>query len=271
MRAPAIGLLDHEWETIEELCFPLTEEQWKLPTALPGWSVQDNLSHVVGTERSLLGDTAPEVDVSEHEHVKSEFGADIETWVAERRARTGAEVFAEYKETIARRLDQLDAMSEEDLDKVGWSPMGEIPYRDFLRIRLFDCWMHEQDIRRAVHKPGHLDGPVVDAALAHFDHALGYIVGKRIAPPEGTSVEFIIMGPRMRVYPLVVQDGKAVILTAAEAPENPTVTLRMPLATFVALGGGRWDRATALDAGDLAIHGDHSLGTAILDSMSITP
>jgi hypothetical protein len=41
MRAPVIGLLDHEWETIEELCFGLSEEQWKEPTALPGWTVQD--------------------------------------------------------------------------------------------------------------------------------------------------------------------------------------------------------------------------------------
>jgi uncharacterized protein (TIGR03083 family) len=271
MRAPVIGLLDHEWETIEELCFPLSEEQWKEPTALPGWTVQDNLSHLIGTELSLLGETAPDVDVSDHEHVKSDFGADNETWVAERRQRIGKEVFAEYKEIIARRLAQLDAMSDEDLDKVVRSPVGQVPYRDFLRVRVFDCWMHEQDIRRAVHKPGHLDGPVVDVALARFDQALGYVVGKLVAPPEGTTVEFIVNGPRTRVYPFVVQEGRALVLSAAEAPEHPTVTLGMPLASFVALCGGRWDRQTALKAGGLDVTGDRNLGAAILDSMGFTP
>jgi hypothetical protein len=30
-----------------------------------------------------------------------------------------------------------------------------------MHIRIFDCWVHEQDMRRATGRPGHLTGPVV--------------------------------------------------------------------------------------------------------------
>ena len=33
---------------LTELCAPLTEAQWKTATDCPGWTVQDNMSHLVG-------------------------------------------------------------------------------------------------------------------------------------------------------------------------------------------------------------------------------
>ena len=34
-----------------------------------------------------------------------------------------------------------------------------------MRIRVFDCWLHEQDIRDAVGRPGGEDGPAASVAL----------------------------------------------------------------------------------------------------------
>ena len=42
------------------------------------------------------------------------------------------------------------------------TPAGPDTYGRFMRVRIFDCWMHEQDIRRAVGRPGHVEGPAVD-------------------------------------------------------------------------------------------------------------
>ena len=82
------------------------------------------------------------------------------------------------------RVATLAAMSEEEMDTVGWSPVGEVPYRQFMRVRLFDCWMHEQDIRRAVGKPGHLEGPV--------DRQLD--IARRTGPPAPKET---LDGPRV--------------------------------------------------------------------------
>jgi hypothetical protein len=41
--------------TLSELGSHLSEPEWKTATDLPGWSVQDNLSHLVAIERTLQG------------------------------------------------------------------------------------------------------------------------------------------------------------------------------------------------------------------------
>jgi uncharacterized protein (TIGR03083 family) len=265
---PIVELLEQEWASLDQLCDGLTEEQWKTPTALPGWTVQDCLSHVVGTERMLLGDAPPSVDVSHLEHVKDPFAAAMEAWVEERRARTGAEVLAEFREQIPRRLEQLKSMTAEQFDEVGFSPIGEVPYRDFMVVRVFDCWMHEQDIRRALDRPGHLEGPVVDTALVRFRAAIGFIVGKRGQAPEGSSVVFATVGGAAPVWPVVVE-GRARL--ADEVPDEPTTRITLPFESFIALGGGRWSADEAESAGGISIDGDEELGRRVLAGMAFTP
>ena len=47
----------------------------------------------------------------------------------------------------------------------GFTPAGQDTYGRFMRIRVFDCWLHEQDIRDAVGRPGGEDGPAAELAL----------------------------------------------------------------------------------------------------------
>jgi uncharacterized protein (TIGR03083 family) len=266
---PVIDMLDVEWASIAALAATLTDDEWGLPTALPGWSVKDNVSHVIGIERSLLGDPAPEVDLGHIERIAGDpFAAMIECWVEARRATPGPDVAAELGEVVARRLDQLRAMSSEDFERVGWSPIGEVPYRRFMVVRVFDCWMHEQDMRRAVGREGHLDGPAVDMALEHFSTALGFVVGKKAGAPQGSSVVFDLDGPTPRRYAVAVE-GRAQLVDPP--PEDPTVTIALPLTTFVALGGGRWDADEARAAGGLTVTGDTELGDRVLANMGFTP
>ena len=47
--------------------------------------------------------------------------------------------------------------------------------------------------------------------------------------------------------------------------------ITLPFEAFVALGGGRWDRARAEAAGGVVYEGDAELGRAVLDHMAFTP
>jgi hypothetical protein len=50
-----IDTLEATFLSLSNLGRQLSEEQWKLPTDCPGWSVQDNLSHLVGIVVALSG------------------------------------------------------------------------------------------------------------------------------------------------------------------------------------------------------------------------
>lgn len=272
MSDEVIERLAAEWQIIGALLDELDVSEWDTPTELPGWTVKDCISHITGTERMMMGDPQPDVPIAHLEHVKNPFGETVEVWVEERRPWTPAQVRAEYDEQIARRVAELRATSTEKLDEVGMWPLGEMSYRDFLKVRVFDSWMHEQDIRRALGRPGNLDGPIVALALERFNGALGFVVGKKAGAPDGSSVVFELDGgPRRNIA--VVVDGRAKVVD--DAPASPTVRLTIPFETFVALCGGRQSADDAVvrarGAGRSVIEGDQQLGRRVLEALAFTP
>ena len=103
--------------------------------------------------------------------------------------------------------------------------MGEAPFREFLAVRVFDSWIHEQDMRRALDRPGHLAGPVVDLSMGRMTKAMPFVVGKKVGAPDGTSVVFVVTSTDpaspTRTIPVVV-DGRASVVD--EAPADPDVS-----------------------------------------------
>ena len=56
MTEPLVLRLEEAWNDVAELCDGLTDDQWITPTDCPGWSVFDNVAHMIGTERMLAGE-----------------------------------------------------------------------------------------------------------------------------------------------------------------------------------------------------------------------
>ena len=266
MTEPVVDLLADEWRAIDELCSDFSDADWEQPTDCPGWAVRDQLSHVIGTERMLLGEAAPALAPGDHPHVRNPIGEVNEAWVDVRRGRPGSEVLEEFREVTARRLEALRAMSPEDFDREGPTPVGEAPYREFMNVRVFDCWIHEQDMRRAVVRRGHLEGPIARHSVGRVTRAMPMVVGKRAAAPEGATVVLDVTGPAGNVVPVVVE-GRARVLD--DAPENSTVTVRMDAETYCCLGGGRLSASDAIADGRVSITGDDALGRRIVEAMNI--
>jgi uncharacterized protein (TIGR03083 family) len=272
MTEPLIASFEDVWGDIAALCDGLTYEQWARPTECPGWSVQDNVAHMIGTELMLAGEqpTAPADAGADLPHIRNDIGKANERWIESYRSRSGADVLDEFRAVTARRLDALRALSKDDWDREGFTPEGPGPYRTFMEIRVFDCWYHDQDIREAIDHPGYLEGPVADLSIGRIPpKGLPYVVGKKAGAPPGSTVQFVITGtPEIVAAVEVPPEGRAVLL--AEPPTDPTTTLTLDRRTFARLAGGRWSGEKARAIGEHHIAGDLELGNRVLDNMAFT-
>jgi uncharacterized protein (TIGR03083 family) len=229
-----------QWATTEELLSGLPDSAWSTPSALPGWTVHDIVAHIIGTESMLSGEQAPETvsDGTALPHVRNEIGAANENWVQAWRAKTPQEALARFRAVTSQRAQVLMSMTQEEFDAPSWTPVGQGTYGRFMQIRLFDCWMHEQDIRDAVGIPGHEDGPCAESSVDEVVKALGFIIGKRAGAPDGAAVTIQLTGPVHRSIHVVV-DGRAKVVPALDRPA--TATLGISSTLFMRLAGGRVD------------------------------
>ncbi len=261
-----VDCMDQVWRSIATLCSGFTETQWKAPTDCPGWSVQDQLAHLTGAESGILGQASPDHVPANVDHVKNDIGRRNEVVVDWRRSRPGAQVLEEFQELTSKRMGILRAMTEAAFAAEIETPIGPGTVAEFLRLRIFDAWIHEQDIRRAVGQPGHLEGPVAEHSMGRLAMAMPYVVGKKAQAADGASVVFEVTGPAGRVLPIGVDGSRARVLD--QAPARPTVRLTMDAETFACLGCGRWEPAKALASGKVAVAGDKDLGETIIHQMN---
>jgi uncharacterized protein (TIGR03083 family) len=256
--------LAETWSSIEDLGRGLTPAEWLTPTACPGWTVADQLAHIVGTESMLAGDPAPAGDAADAAaHVRNDIGRANEQWVVALRRLPPIELVETFHRITARRLEALRARPEAEWEEPSWTPVGRADYRRFMQIRVFDSWVHEQDMRAAVGRPGHADGPAAEQAIDEIERALGYLVGKRGGAPEGSAVTIDLTGPVTRSVHVMV-DGRATVVAALRAPAD--VTIRLDSTTFVALACGRVDPGHVT----IGIDGNQELGQRIAANLAFT-
>ena len=221
-----------------------------------------------------LGEDSP--PVAHLAHVDDDFSAMVEAPVELRRNHTPTQIRAELAETLANRRQALEELGPDGFDAESWTPAGPGTYRDFMLIRVFDLWMHEQDVRHGLDLPGHLTGPVVESVLRHnVAKALPMIVGKRAAAPAGATVVVNLTGPTEATFAVEVREvsGKKRASLADSTPHAPTTSIHIDVDTFMRLCGGRVDTEAAIGANPTAVSfvGDDVLGRAIVNTLSFTP
>jgi uncharacterized protein (TIGR03083 family) len=263
----ATEALHETWGGLAEACFELSSSEWALPTECPGWDVKDQLSHLIGIERTIMGEAAPQWDGPRGDHVKNDFAAMNEAWVAVRRPLDGAAVRAEFVEVTGTRLRQLQDRTEDEWAVVGWSPVGQVPYAVFMEVRAFDSWVHEQDARRALDRPGGCGNAASAISLGRVEGAMPFVVGKKAACADGTAVRFEIAGPGddARAFTIAVEGSRA---RAVDEDVTPTVALSISSLDFLRLGCGRATAAQVEAAGGIAMEGDAAVGRQVLGAMN---
>jgi uncharacterized protein (TIGR03083 family) len=265
-KSDVLSALFGTWDSLDRLVTGRSEQQWQTPTPLPGWCVHNVVAHIVGTESVLQGLSAPDADtdVSTLNHVRNDVGVANERWVRHLSADSGAELLDRFRSITADRRKRLADMAVDDWNAPTLTPVGPESYGRFMRVRLFDCWMHEQDIRDGLSRPSsdaELSSPAGQLALDEIAATMGYVVGKLGKAPDGSRVAIELTGPLARTIRVAVDDRARVV--DAFGGVEPTSTIRLDGLLFTRLAGGRTDDATGVDLG-----GDEEVGARIVERLN---
>ena len=260
-----IAALGQCFASITALCETLTDSEWKTATDCPGWSVQDNLSHLIGIERMLEGLPPTTHKAAPAAHVKNPIGESNENEIDSRRHLSGAEVLAEWKDISTKRMITLRGADDPYFDAPAMTPTGPGTLGDFLSIRVLDSWVHEQDMRRAVGKPGNLGGPAAEHTVDRLMRTVPIVVGKRAGTTEGASVVIDVTGDVRRHVVCTVSSGRAAVVT--DEPASPLAHISVDVETFVMLATGR-ATADALE-GRVIYNGDVDHGRKVASALNM--
>jgi uncharacterized protein (TIGR03083 family) len=262
-----VTLLREEWAAIDALCAALDDEDYATPTCLPGWTLQDQLSHILSTEAMLSGEPTPDIDVSHIVGLRNPIAVSNEQWVESLRSVSGPEVLDLFRRITAGRLDTLGAMTQADFDAPSWTPAGpDETFGRFMRIRHFDCFTHEHDIRVAVGAPDRDEPAHVQSAVDEVATGLGYIVGRKAGLPVGTSIRLAVDGPIEQTWLIDIPERARVV---DHLDGEPTVTLRLPAMLFLRLTAGRV-RAEPYLGSDILMGGDEDLARQLATNLAFT-
>jgi uncharacterized protein (TIGR03083 family) len=257
------------WDDIDALLGGLSETQWQAASPLPSWDVKALVSHMIGTESFLAGTPAPQpdIDVSALDHVRNDIGVMNECWVRHLGAKSGAEVLERFRAITDDRRKFLESLSGEEWDAVTPTPVGRESYGRFMRVRVFDCWMHEQDIREALQRPSsddELDGVAARLSLDEIAATMGFVVGKLAKAPDGSRIEFELSGPLARRIRVSV-DARAQVVNDFGG-QDPTATIRLEGLQFTRLAGGR--PMCPARAQDVDLAGDNEVAAQVVEHLN---
>jgi uncharacterized protein (TIGR03083 family) len=267
------------WEdslhAVVELGRRLSPEQWTAPTECPGWSAGDIVRHLSWVEGFLAGRQDPDhlVDWDAFPHITSDFGRMTETGVDLRRPLGQAQACDELDGLIDLRLHQIMAIEPLDLLTEVQGLFGRpVPLQNLLRVRVFDVWTHEQDVRRAVALPANLGTAGAHVSALQMVNALPFVLARNVEAPVGTTLRVTVTGPvAFEAWAAVDEEGRGVALDDLAAPTEPTVALATDWETYARLGAGRLDVTGPEVLARIHLTGDPDLAARLPESLAVTP
>ena len=263
-----LDLFPEERAALIDVLSILTEDEWARPTACPGWSVKDVAGHILGVDLGNLswrrdgfraGGPAPGADlVAFVDRINAE-------WVRSAR-RLSPRVLLDLLATSGPPL--FDYLGSLDLfavaEPVSWAGPEPAPVWLDVAREYTERWVHQQQIRDAVGRPGLTDRRFLAPVLASFAHALP-MAFRHMGAPRGTTVHLHIDGESGGDWSVVrTEDGWTLRVGGPPAAD----------ARVVLDAGVAWRLfSKGLDPAEAerqaAFAGDRSLGMRVLHAVAI--
>lgn len=256
---PSVSMLTRCWESIDDLLKGLSADQWSTPSLCPAWDISGVVIHLVAVEEMLLG-SAPS-DFAENLPFDQ-----VVTASQDMASLDPTALLARFRDVTAQRRHELESLDADGFDTAVMTPVGPGTYGRFMNVRVFDNWVHEQDMRLPLGQPAHEDGPAAERSIDEIEMSLPYIVGKRIGLADGMSITFELTGPVERMMSLRV-DGRA---TPIEPTTAVDVMVTCDSTTFALLACGRVDPEGPISDGSIQWSGDDHWGATAARNLRFT-
>lgn len=251
--------IDSFQRTVEQI----PDEAFARPSLLPGWTVGDIVAHVAALEAELNGQPLPahEPDWDALPHADNLFSRYTEIGVDYRRGWTPAQVRAELAEVAQVRSEQLTTGPQEsDRRMIGVGGI-ERSFGRMLRMRCFDIFLHDLDIRDALGMDDPELGSAARVTIGLMADGLGYVWVKKAGAQPGDVLHFVVPD-QVDAWVGVGEDGRG----APVEPGAATTSVTLPAMPYIRLASGRGgDPTTAV------IEGDRGLGEATVAGLNVAP
>jgi uncharacterized protein (TIGR03083 family) len=256
--ADYIGAHTAMYDHYNELCRRITSDQLALQSLCPEWDIRGVISHVIGVEAVLDGWFPSAEQAPPFERI----GA----FAAQAAELDPESLSGLVAATTSSRLDHLRSLAPEVIDAPSITPTGIKTYSDFLRVRIFDLWVHARDIALPMGEQLDVTGTAAAMALDEVARAAGYIVGKKIGLPNGMSILFHLTGDVGRDLAVVVDERAAEVDFVA----SPDVEITADVETFVLLACGRINPQIQIAEGKITWSGDPEWGRRAAHNLTYT-
>ena len=191
---PTLHLFPGEREALLDLLKDLTPAEWGRPTVCPGWSVQDIAAHLLADDIGRLSrgrdghsnpDFATGFDISTLPGLVAAIDRQNALWVEAMR-RVSPPVLIDLLRLTGKQTASYFATL--DLDAIGgpvdWAGPEPAPVWLDLAREYTERWVHQQQIRDAVGRPGLQEPEWFAPVLAAFVLGLPRALGKAGHPGE---------------------------------------------------------------------------------------
>jgi len=270
-----LHLFPEERLALLDLLKALTEDEWGAATVCKGWSVKDIAAHLFADDLGRLsrgrdGFAGAELALgTDPERFDAELLAAInrqnELWVDACRRLSPRVLIELLRWSGGETQSYFESL---DMYAVGepvtWAGPEPAPVWLDVAREFTERWLHQQQIRDAVSRPGLYEPRIFEPVLDTFVRALPHTFRDRPAP-DGTQVRLVITGDAGEEWSLVRREGGWSLCKDAGKEAAAIVTLDGDTAWRVFTKGISKEEALAR----ATITGDSGLGEKVLDTVSI--
>src|SRR5215467_750748 len=268
-----IDLFPQERKQLLELFSELESEEWEKPTICPGWTVKDIGLHLLGDDVGYLSGARDHFSnpffrnkyLREWKSLVKNMNDANEAWV-KATARISPKLLADLLELTGQQF--YEYMQSLDLTAMGgvvsWAgPDPALVWLDVAR-EYTERWLHQQQIRDAVNKPGLKEKAFFHPVLDTFVRALPHTY-RDIPVTDTTVLKFVVTGEAGGIWYLVGEAGKWSLAKGIELQPVTVVTMDQETCWRLFTKGLNKNQAKA----KTTIEGDQKLAEKLLETVSI--